>query len=893
MNGKKNWIKNKIFSTFLFFFIFQNNCFTQTKITGTVKDIGNNIVSTSIILKDSINDSIIDYTYSKEKGEYFLSTSKKGKFNLTFSSLGYKSKAVSFLITNQTSIKIDAILEEQPFELNEIIIEADKAINVKKDTITFKTKFFVNGTEQTVKDLLKKIPGLNIDSQGTIKVGNQEIEKLMIDGDDLFEKGYKILSKNMPAYPIEEVDVLKRYSNNRLLKGVEESNKVALNLKMKDDAKRIWFGNTNVGLGNDSFYEIKGNLMNFGKKNKYYFLTNLNSIGIDATGDIENLIRPYRGNEPGSIGDNMQVTSLLDLSAGELNFKRNRTNFNNAELLSLNAIFNPTEKIKIKTLGLFNWDETDFFRNSIENFDTNNINFTNTEDFKLRTKKKIGFGKLDFTYNISKTKMLESVTKYNDGFSAANSDLNFNGNATIENLNSNNKLFDQKINYTNKFKDNKVFLLTGRFINEETPQNYTVNQFFYAELFPNNTNANNVIQQSTNKMMFGGVNAHLLDRKENGNLLEIQIGNEFRKDNLHTTYSLLENENVLEKPENHQNKTNYLTNNTYLKTKYRYKIKDFAVVGKLDFHQLYNRLETELETKDETPFFVNPNIGFNLKINDRNKIISSYSYNFRNAGILDVYNNFVVTGFRSFNKGTGNFNQLNSSNFVFNYQLGNWSERFFANTFLIHTKNHDFFSTKAIITQNYAQSENILLQDSEFLSMNTNVNYYFNFITSNLKLDLGYSKNNFKNSINNSDLREITSKSYNYGFELRSGFSGFFNYHIGSKWNTNSIQTTIENSFTDNTSFLDLSFLFNDKFNVDLQSERYFFGNLENENTYYFLDLDARYQLLKDRLTINLSGKNIFNTQTFRNFSISDFGSSTTEYRLLPKMILVSLEYRF
>jgi hypothetical protein len=894
--GRRTGQKIKYFQLFyfyLFLFIFQNNCFTQTKINGIVKDKSNSLISTSIILKDSINNSIIDYTYSSEKGEYFLTTSKKGKFNLTFSSLGYKVKTISFEITNQTAITIDAILEEQPFELNEIIIEADKAIKVKKDTIVFKTKFFVNGTEQTVEDLLKKIPGLNIDSQGTIKVGNQEIEKLMIDGDDLFEKGYKILSKNMPAYPIEEVEVLKRYSNNRLLKGVEESNKVALNLKMKEDAKRIWFGNTTLGLGNNSFYEAKGNLMNFGKKNKYYFLTNLNNIGIDATGDIENLIRPFRGNEPGSIGDNMQVANLLDLSAGNLNFKRNRTNFNNAELLSLNAIFNPTEKIKIKTLGFFNWDETNFFRNSTAIFNTNNLNFTNTEDFTLGNKKRIGFGKLDFTYDISKTKMLESVTKYNDGFSAANSDLNFNGNATIENLNSNNKLFDQKINYTNKFKDNKVFLLTGRFINEETPQNYTVNQFFYADLFPNNTNTNNVTQQSTNKMIFGGINAHLLDRKENGNLLEIQIGNEFRKDNLHTTFSLLENENILESPNEYQNITSYLNNNTYIKTKYRYKIKDFAVVGQLDFHQLYNRLETELETKDETPFFVNPSIGFDLKINDKNKIVSSYSYNFRNASILDVYDNFVLTGFRSFNKGTGDFNQLNSSNFVFNYQLGNWSERFFANTFIIYTKNHDFFSTNSIITQNYAQSQKIVIKDREFFNISTNLDYYFNFISSNLKLNLGYSSNNFKNIINNSNLREIKSKNYNYGVEMRSGFSGFFNYHFGTKWNTNSIQTTIKNSFTDNTSFLDLSFLFSDKFNIDMQSERYFFGNLENDNTYYFLDVDARYKLFKDKLTLSIAGKNLFNTKTFRNFSISDIGSSTTAYRLLPRYVLLKMEYRF
>ena len=885
-------INNKELKFLIILLFFQNLCFSQTKISGIVKDAKKNLFSASVLLKDSINN-IVDYTYASEKGIYQFSTIKKGKFNITFSSLGYKTKTVSFEITTQKNIKIDAILKEKPFELDEIIIEAEKEIKIKKDTITFKTKFFVNGTEQTVEDLLKKIPGLNIDSQGTIKVGNQEIEKLMIDGDDLFEKGYKILSKNMPAYPIEEVEVLKKYSNNRLLKGVEESNKVALNLKMNEKAKRIWFGNTTIGLGNDNFYELKGNLMNFGKKNKYYFLTNLNNIGYNATGDIQSLIRPFRTNEAGVIGDNMQVGNLLNLSAGSLNFKRSRTNFNNAELLSLNAIFNPTEKVKIKTLGFFNWDETDFFRNSTEVFNANNTNFTNTEDFTLRNKKIIGFGKVDVIYNISKTKMLESTTKYNSGNYNANSNLIFNGKSTLENLESNNTLLDQKINYTNKFKDKKVLLLSGRFIKEETPQNYTLNRFLYQDLFPNATNADNVQQLSTNKMTFAGINVHLLDRKENDNLVELKLGNEFRKDNLKTVFSLLEDKTVLNKPTDYQNNTSYLVNNSYLKTKYRYKIKDFALVGKLDFHQLYNRFTDKTITKEDTPFYINPSIGFDWKINDKNKLMTSYSYNYRNASILDVYDNFVLTGFRSFTKGTGNFNQLNSSNFIFNYQLGNWSERFFANTFLIYNKNHNFFSTNSIITQNYAQTEKILIKDNSFLSINTNLDYYFNFISSNLKLELGYSENNFKNIINNSNLREIKSKTYNYGFEMRSGFSGIFNYHFGSKWNTNTIKTTIENSFTDNTSFLDLSFVFSEKFDFQVQTERYFFGNLENDNTYYFLDAESRYEILKDKLTLSISGKNLFNTKKFRNFSISDFGSSSTEYRLLPRSILLKMEYRF
>ncbi|WP_241148038.1 TonB-dependent receptor [Lacinutrix jangbogonensis] len=777
--------------------------------------------------------------------------------------------------------------------LDEVIIQAEKSISIKKDTINFKTKYFVNGTEKTVEDLLKRIPGINIDSEGIIKIGNQEIEKLMIDGDDLFEKGYKILSKNMPAYPIEEVEVLKNFSNNRLLKGIEESNKVALNLKLNENAKNIWFGNIETNIANDSFYQLKGNLMNFGKKNKYFFFTNFNSIGYDATGDIENLIRPFRYNEPASIGDNQKVNSLLNLAPNNINFKESRTNFNNAKLVSLNAIFNPTKKLKIKTLGFLNLDETDFFRNSRDFVNVSNTNFTNTLDYQLENKKRVAFGKLDFTYNISKTKMLEATTKYNNGDFKDTSNLMFNGNSTIENLQYQNTLFDQKISYTNKFKDKKVFLLTGRFIDEKTPQYYAINQFFYQNLFPTTNNVTNVEQQNTNQMQFTGVNAHLLDRKDNGNLIELQLGNEYRKDRLETTFLLFENNIVLEQPNEYQNKTNYQVNDLYFKSKYRLKIKDFGIVGKLNAHKLFNQLENNNVKSNQNPFFINPSLGFDWKINDKNKIISSYSYNSTNAKVLDVFSNFVLTDFRSFNKGTANFNQLNASSAVLNYQLGNWSDRFFTNTFIIYSKNHDFFTSNTAVEQNFTQAEKTLIKDREFISFNSKLDYYFKFISSNLKFDLGYIKSEFKNIVNNSNLRLVTSNNYNYGLELRSGFKGIFNYHVGTKWTRTEIETTINNSFTDNVSFLDLSFIFNKKLDFQLQSEIYYFGNLQNDNTYYFLDFDASYKLIDNKLTLGLTGKNLFNTERFSSFSISDIGSSTTEYRLLPRFVLLKLEYRF
>ena len=868
--------------------------YSQTEIKGYIQDTKKNrLTSVSVVLKDSTNTKIIGYTYSDIDGNYIINTDAVGAYNLHFSSLGYKGEVIPINIhTDKNKYLINANLTEQPTHLEEVIIRAEKPISVRKDTIIIKTKNFTDGTEQTVEELLKKIPGLSVDNNGTIKVGNQEIEKLMVDGDDLFEKGYKILSKNMPAYPIEEVEILKRFSNNRLLKNIEESNKVALNLKLNEESKRIWFGNTELGVGNDNFYQFKGNLMNFGKKNKYYFLTNLNNIGYDATGDIQQLIKPYRYNEPSSLGDNQSVNNILNLSAGNLSFKRSRTNFNNAELASLNAIFNPTEKLKIKTLGFFNWDETDFYRNTIDIVNVNTTNFTNTENYQLRNKKRIAFGKLDFIYNISETKMLEATTKYHNGNFDDGSFLVFNNQSTLENLEHKNTLIDQKINFTNKFKNNKVFLITGRFINEKAPQNYSINQFYYQDLF-NTSDANNVKQSSNNEMLYLGINAHLLDRKTSGNLLELQIGNEYRADQLNTSFSIFEDTDLLLKPDDYQNNTDYTVNDLYLKGKYRYKIGNIALIGKLDFHQLFNQLKNNSVNTKQQPFFINSSLGLDWKINNKNKITSSYSHNTSNTTILDTYDNYILTSFRSFSKGFGSFNQLEASNVLLNYQLGNWSDRFFANTLILYSKNHDFFSTNTLIEQNYTQSEKILIKDQEFISVNSKLDYYFKFIASNLKVDLGYTKSEFKNIVNNSNLRTIFSKNYTYGLELRSGFKGLFNYHIGTKWTTNTIKTTLKNSFTNNTSFLDLSFVFNDKFDTQIQSERYYFGNLNTDKTYYFLDFATNYQLKENKLTLGLIGKNLFNTKTFRNYSISDIGSSTTEYRLLPRYVMLKLEYRF
>jgi hypothetical protein len=303
-------------------------------------------------------------------------------------------------------IEKNAVLTSKSLELSEVIVIQERAITIKKDTITFLAKSFLQGNEQVVEDLLKKIPGLTIDENGTIKVGSQEIEKVMVDGDDFFEKGYKLLTKNMPVNPIEKVELYQHYSNNKHLKGIENSNKVALNLTLKEDFKRQWFGNMQLGYGlvSENRYDAGSNLMNFGKKNKFYFITNLNNIGNNATGEINNIIRPYRMDGIEIIGDNQSANVLLDLSTFNPTLKQKRVNFNNAEMLSLNSIFTLSPKVKLKAMGFFNSDENDFYRNSFQSISVGNTSFENTENFVGRKTQITGFGKIDLTYDISKTK---------------------------------------------------------------------------------------------------------------------------------------------------------------------------------------------------------------------------------------------------------------------------------------------------------------------------------------------------------------------------------------------------------------------------------------------------------------------------------------------------------
>ena len=881
---------------FFIFFFFQLFLYTQTIVKGNIASEKGNLISHGVVLlKDSKTKKITAYTNIDEKGNYQIEFNlKEDVFIVEISSLGYEKKSIVVNKVKQELIyKRDFILLPKDVELNEVIVSSSP-IKIKKDTIEYTASRFKRGNEENVEDLLRNLPGITVDINGKIKYDKQEIEKVMVDGEDLFDKGYKLLTKNMPVNPVKKIEVLKNFSDNKLLKGIDDTNKIALNLKLGEKFKRIWFGNlkSNISVANTKgFYNINGNLMNFGKKSKHYMLVNLNNTGFETTGDVYQLMSSV--NLEGHL--NSHSSQLLNLNIPRTVFSGDRTNFNDSELVSTSSIFNLSTNSKIKFVSFFNSDENYFVKNSFTEINTETANFRNTENTRFTNTKRDVLGKLEFSTSLFSKKdefVIKSAFKKNS--SKKNAAIVFNENKTNEKINSEEEFVDVNLQYTNKLDKRKALLINGSYLYNESPQNYSINQFFYTNLFSNPNEIERAQQVSGVETQASSIKGTLHNKLSKKNYFRVEIGNKNRVDRLKTAFLLLSNNNVFTN-NNYVNDLSFKINDLYLKNTYRLKFKGFELRTKLNLHQINSFIGEFLgEKESKSSFFVNPKVNAEWIIDKKNTLSFNYSYNTSQSKVKDVYNNYVNTSFRRFLKGTGNFNLLNSSQLSLNYEFGNPNDNFLMRSNFSITNMYDYFSTNTVINRNYSQSNKVLFKDRIVYSTSQEFEYYLAKFSTNLRVGFEHNRSSFKNLLNNSILRNIRTQNYKYKIELRSAFGNdFFDYHVGIDINNSRIKSSVNNTFQTNTSFLNLYFNIGKRLNLDINSTFYDLNSEFSNSTIFFLDFKIKYKLLKEKITVGLIGKNLLNNKKYEEVNITDNFYSVQSYELLPRYVLLRFDYNF
>lgn len=275
----------------------------ELKLSGTIKDNQNRgIESASVQVYDNLENTVA-YTYTDTNGDYSLVFEKPTNplIKVSVASLGYAKKEIELDLTSKSNFSQSFVLEEKTEYLKEVVIEANQKIKINKDTTTIKVASFGNKTEQTIEDILKKIPGIEVQKDGSIKAHGKNIDKLLIESEDLFDKNYKLLTKNLDAQTLDAVQILDNFEDNPILKKMNNSEKVALNLKLKKDKQNIWFGNVLAGAGivSENRWKEGLNLGLLKKKIKLFYLADHNNSGEKATDQVSKSI-----NENNLFGEN-------------------------------------------------------------------------------------------------------------------------------------------------------------------------------------------------------------------------------------------------------------------------------------------------------------------------------------------------------------------------------------------------------------------------------------------------------------------------------------------------------------------------------------------------------------------------------------------------------------
>lgn len=251
-------------------------------ITGTVKDSATTepLMEATVRLLSAKDSTFIKGVTTNLDGKFTLSGVNKGKYILAVTYIGYADYFQDVNVAS-SNVRLGAIeMKEASHLLGVVNVVATKTpIKVMEDTVEYNADSYHTQPNAAVEDLLKRLPGVEVDSDGKITANGKSISKILVNGKEFFSDDPQVASKNLPANLVDKLQVVDRKSDMARLTGVDDGeDETVINLTFKPGMNNGWFGNAEAGYGTDSRYAASFNVNRFWDGNQITFLGNLNNI---------------------------------------------------------------------------------------------------------------------------------------------------------------------------------------------------------------------------------------------------------------------------------------------------------------------------------------------------------------------------------------------------------------------------------------------------------------------------------------------------------------------------------------------------------------------------------------------------------------------------------------
>ncbi|CAM1369766.1 conserved exported hypothetical protein [Tenacibaculum sediminilitoris] len=888
-------MKEKIAVIFFTLFVSAFSSAQTIVLKGIVQDSLQKPLSfTNVIAKPKELSQNMRFVVSDEEGKYRLELKKNHSYTISASYLGYET--TSFLITPDENIIKDIILVESKNQLDEVIIELP--VTIKKDTIIYNADKFVDGSERKLKNILKKLPGVEVDKNGGVTVQGKKVTKLLVDGKKFFGGGTKLGVENIPAGAVDKVEVIDNYNEVAFLKNISDSDDMAMNIQLKEDKKRFLFGDVEAGtnVGYDSYHKASANLFYYSPKTNVNFIGNLNNIGektftfkdyMNFQGGVNAV---FNGNFNWKGGDFSQFLENSDVLSSNQRFG------------ALNITKTVASKLDVSGYVIFSQSNNVSFSETLNEYTT----FSEDKSNKSSSENLLGIGKLNMEYapnNKEQWYARSQVKKLN-----VSNENNILSIISTENNNIATKrkndtwYINQNIEWHKEHSYKHTFSAIADYtFDKNTPTSNWLASDTYAKTIQNIVQPVDTTQSQLRLFQNKFTERHHLHTVfkdfwvlNNNNHIYSTIGNTHQQEKFSSNdFQLLDDNSRNDfKSGGFNNNTVFKHNDFFAGIHYKFRTGIFTFKQGVYLHNYHWKVNQE-ELIDKEKWVLLPDFLLKIEFNKSKKIQLNYNLktNFSNASQLT--NRFYLQSYNSVFKGNPILeNELYHSARI-RYSRFSLYRGLMLHASANYTKKvKGFRSAVNFDGVNRFLTTQLLENPNENWGIRGSLRKKIKKIR--YKLSGAYNNSKYLQSVNNTF---VNNKNTNYNFEVGAEtlFDKFPTIEVGYKRTIgNYTSNNSTSNFITNEPFatVDYDFLKGFVFNFDYRHYDYQNKSLGAQNKYDIANAMLSYQKEDSPWLFKITTQNLFNTTFKQNNSFSDYLISDTRTYIMPRVVLFSIGYK-
>ncbi len=870
-------------------------------ISGFVKDsLGKPLEVANVIAYKKANNAMTGYGITNDKGRYKITVPANDTYILKVSFIGLSAKPKQ-VEAKEVDIQVDFTMTEKSNELDEVEVVYEMPVVVKGDTLVYNTDSFTNGTEKKLEDVLKKLPGVEVNEDGEIEVEGKTVSKVMVEGKDFFDGDSKLATKNIPADALDKVEVLRNYDEVGQMRNLRNNqDNVAINIKLKEGKKNFWFGDVTAGGGPDERFIVKPKLFYYSPDYSINVITDMNNIGevpftrrdyFNFTGGFRNF---GRGGTSFNVGSN-------DL--GFATTQNNRANEIDTKFVAANFSATASKKLDVSGFGIFNYNKTDIITNStrtyIDDNDDPNDNLVERTFDRTNQAVKLGLLKLSATYKPHANFRLDY-----DAFgklSNQEEDASFLSVRDVteditERLENSPFSIQQNANAYYTLNEKNVFALEAVHLLQDDDPFYRAvrDQQPFTSVLPlvdqNRFNINQNKQVKTSKFDGKLDYYYVLNKKSN---LNFTFGSTLSTQDFDSNiFQILDNgnENAFDET-NLNNDVKFNFNDVYAGLHYKFITGIFTFNPGLSLHN-YGLKDVQLGTEINTnKWLLLPDANIRIQLKKSENLNLNYSITAQFTDINQLAEGFVFNNYNSLSQGNRNL-----ENAIFdNYSLNYFSFNMFNFTNIFARVNYSVRRDAIKTTTEFEGIDRIGLPINsnfadEVFSASGNFTRTFGKIKGTARANFNWS--NFNNIVNNRPSKSISTTQV-YSAEVNTNFKKGPNFDLGYSFTKNDYDNNgTETTFFTSRPFARLDWAFAKGFILKSDYSYYNYRNSTTTlNEYGFMNAELFYQKKDSKWEYKLEATNLLDTEAINRDSFSELFNNTSSYFVQPRYIIASITY--